>query len=366
MSKLLISHCDLDGLGSIVLQRAYADVIPFDEVVLMNYGLEELPDTRPLLDRFDEIVIADLSFTRPFYEQLIKDGKKVRIFDHHVDKKRHTTDWIAEYRGNVLDDNRCGTKIFYEEYLLPRLKRVNRTTEQFVELVHTYDMWQINSPLWQAALSLNRVMFSWADYGDRTITTHERFIKVEARKILEAPSWYWNDAERISIEQSREIEDKVYRQAKKDIQIRLDRRGKKFGLLPMRSKISLTASNLLQNDHADLDYIVVVNTFEEHPYKLSFRSARGFDCTLLGPSGGHEAAAGGEVTEEITRALLKEDVCLVYKDDPEWDPQREVDAMMNSDVTTQMTGEQRDAYVAMLRKDHPVLREHALVPAKPL
>jgi oligoribonuclease NrnB/cAMP/cGMP phosphodiesterase (DHH superfamily) len=356
MKKLLCSHVDLDGLGSVILQRSYADIIPFDKVITLDYGFEELPETRMLFEEYDEIVIVDLSCSSSFFQE-IGNRRKIFIFDHH-----ETSSWLKGYRGSCHDDTRCGTKIFYEEYLLPKLRRVSKTTEQFVNLVDTYDRWQIDSPYWEAALSLNRVMFSWANYNDRTISSHNAFIKTEAKKIREAPSWYWTDAERISIEQSREIEDRVYRQAKKDIKLRMDRRGCSFGILPMRSKISLTLSRLLRDDYPTLDYILVVNTFDAPPFKISLRSARGFDCTALAGTGGHKAAAGGTFTPEICSALLKEQVCLAYKDDPEWAPQILIEASLNSSATDTMTGAQRDLYVAQLRKEHPLLREHILVP----
>jgi oligoribonuclease NrnB/cAMP/cGMP phosphodiesterase (DHH superfamily) len=315
--KILCSHIDLDGAGSIILERAFHDRLGFDAVVMLDYGWELDGASAHFVENYDEIVMADLSVSEDYFTHLTLDlDKKVMIYDHHVSKEN---EWLSSLRGSVLDDTRCGTKIFFEEYVSKRVSRVPQVVFDLIERIDTYDRWQVDSPMWEEAMSLNRVLYGFTDYDKKGLAAVEPFLKVESRKLYEDDVWSWTDTEVMTIEKAREAEDRRYHEALDTMQLREDRRGMKFGVFSIPGKISIVCSRVLRNPKfAFLDYVIVVNSFRGINGSLSARSAQGFDCTQLAPFKGHESAAGGEIDKELAKQFLKEETCFTYKDDPEF------------------------------------------------
>ena len=118
MKRLLISHIDLDGTGAPVIVNLYFKDW-FDKIILRDYGFEEEEETVALIKTFDEVIIADLSAPEEFIEGLRSLGISVQIYDHHA----HAS-WLAGKPYGVFDENRCGTKIFWEEWAKPKLGRM--------------------------------------------------------------------------------------------------------------------------------------------------------------------------------------------------------------------------------------------------
>lgn len=317
MKRLLIHHVDLDGLGILVLERVYHDKLGFDFTVALDYDFENNPETTALIESFDEIVIADLSSSQEYFLRLTRDlKKKVTVYDHHA-----SSAYLDDYRGNIHDESRCGTRIFFEEYVVPRVKRLPQVAYDFVDRVDTYDRWQIESSIWEEALSLNRVLYGTMDYTRKEVVpSAEPFLRIETRKLRESSEWSWTPTEVQVIDRAVEAEDKRFFQAKRSLSQRRDKKGNIFGVFSLPGKISIVCSRILRDEKFEhLDYVVVVNSYGGINGNISVRSAKGFDCTQLGPVNGHLAAAGGALSPEDAELFLKDPArCLSYKEDQDW------------------------------------------------
>jgi oligoribonuclease NrnB/cAMP/cGMP phosphodiesterase (DHH superfamily) len=311
MKRILIHHVDLDGASVGVLEEVFREKLDFDDTMLADYGFSEDPNINEYVSSFDEIIIADLSLPEEHVIPWIERGKKVMIFDHHSE-----TSWIQKYEGSVWDDSRCGTKIFWEEYVKPKVGRYRPIIDQYVDLVDTYDLWDQESPLWDEAVKLNNVLGGMKNYS--ATNQYEMFIPYFSwmeKKLRKLNEWTWLEKEDGIHERAVKREQDVYDLAMKRLQIRTDSKGKIFGLTVMRSKISLVASRILQEEE-NMDYLVVVNSYGGITGKLSFRSRNGFNCNDLEVANGHDAAAGGSIEpEDVVRFLDNPKLSFVYSDD---------------------------------------------------
>jgi hypothetical protein len=129
--------------------------------------------------------------------------------------------------------------------------------------------------------------------------------------------WFWYSNELAGIENKKQKEEYAYFQAVKILQKRVDSKGKAFGLFKASSIISITCSKLLE-DNTDLDYIVVINTWDGFQ-KISVRAREGsnFNVTDLKYCDGHVLAGGGQLpTEDYAIAFYNGFiVSLPYKDE---------------------------------------------------
>jgi oligoribonuclease NrnB/cAMP/cGMP phosphodiesterase (DHH superfamily) len=126
--NLLLTHSDLDGIASPVLVDYFG--LSFDKVVSFDYGFEEEQDAVSILRDSQNIVAADISMTPALHNELLDSGHSIQVFDHHDGSK-----WIAEKPNCVWDGKRSGTKIFFEEYVLPRVGRYKPVVREFVDLL---------------------------------------------------------------------------------------------------------------------------------------------------------------------------------------------------------------------------------------
>lgn len=313
MKRLLISHIDLDGVGSPVIAKLYFNDY-FDNIILRDYGFEEDEDTNLLIRTYDEIVIADLSAPDSYIESLINSGIIVHIYDHHI-----AASWLKDKEYGVFDENRCGTKIFWEEWAKPKLGRYYPLTDKFVELIDTYDRWQEDNPLWDEAKALNSVLYNKdLNYNEPNgIVKYTPFINRMVNKIRNSCSeWSWNVIEEGYIIDSLNKEKQLYNKAIGSMQIREDYKGYKFGIIAIGSKISLICSEILK-DRPDLDYIVCLNLYRGLNGKLSFRTKReDIDLNDFIVCKGHKQAAGGVVVPELAEKFWNnKNLCWAYSGD---------------------------------------------------
>lgn len=311
--RILVSHVDSDGLGSVVLSEHFA--LPFDRIVMWDYGEELFPNNMDLLLKADEIIMADFSISKDLYDELTAKGKSIRIFDHHVNEN---TEWVKTTPGCVLDDSRCGTKIFFEEYVCHFVSRVRPIVREYVELVNTYDLWQKESPLWEEAMNLQRVLFKFMlwDCPDRR-SAADRFFTSVKRKLESQLKWTWTSTEIRYIQESIARENEVYRTAVRELQYRTDSKGKRFAMFRAGGKISIVADRLLREDKTQVDYVIALNYFRDFNGKVSGRSIEEvFDCCSLGLLNGHKGAAGGTLSIEQAKAFWdNEQMTFKYKDE---------------------------------------------------
>jgi oligoribonuclease NrnB/cAMP/cGMP phosphodiesterase (DHH superfamily) len=313
--KLLVSHLDLDGHACIAIARFFNEKLKFTSMMSEDYNFEEDEEKWNYMKTFNTIIFSDLSIPKEKTEELRSFDIHVEIYDHHS-----KADWLEEDRDSSFDLNRCGTKIFWQDYVIPRVKRYLPIIDEFVELVDTYDLWKDESDLWEKAKNLNSVLMGMKDWKaenslDATIPFYDFF----ERKIRNFPHWVETRQELEIIERSNKREEDMYLYAKDKMQIRVDSKGKLFGVFPIKSKISLVCSRILKEEE-NLDYVVAFNTWGGLSGKLSFRSKNGFNCNDLGVANGHDAAAGGSISiEDSFMFLEKENLAFTYNDkyDPE-------------------------------------------------
>jgi oligoribonuclease NrnB/cAMP/cGMP phosphodiesterase (DHH superfamily) len=309
-SSILVSHSDADGLGSVILARHFG--LPFDKIICFDYGFEDEAVAVQILYDSENIVVADLALTPSLHDDLLAKGKTVQVFDHH-----ETSQWIAQKPGCVWDDKRSGTKIFFDEYVKPRIGRYRPVVREFVDLVDVYDRWDLASPLRPLSEDLQRVFVKYGNWDlDDALVRHDRYIMAMLRKLQNDTSFSWNNVELMYIRDAKASEDKAYNDAIAMLQIRRDNKGHRFGVYSSWGKISMVCHRILNVDNVDIDYLVVAQTFHNKWGTMSFRSREGkFNLMELARVAGHKASAGATLTPEDAQRFMRENLCFRYKSD---------------------------------------------------
>ncbi len=313
--RILISHIDADGLGSIILCKYFN--IQFTDMIILNYD-EFQQDIVDYIYTYDDIWFTDLSPSEEMYKELIDAGKTVHIYDHH-----ESSLWLVG-KPNVFHDlERCGTKIFYEEYVKTLFPRVKPIVRQLVELIDTYDRWQKDSPLWEDAKNLaHRLLYQLVDWNEPGLGKFTPFVEKQIRKLENLNEWRFLDSEMEKINKAIVREEEAYQKACKMMRYRIDTKGRKFVLFMASAKISITASRFLEaSENADIDYCIIINTYGGINGHLSCRSRLGvFDCTSLYHFNGHKEAAGADAESHVAVNLWEETIwCMPYVDEIEND-----------------------------------------------
>ena len=310
--KGLVTHIDLDGIGPVVLEKLYRPYLGFDKVFCVDYGWEEISEISGELAQYSELVFADMSCSEMQFDWWKVTEMKITVLDHHESAKT-----LMGKPGCIIDEKRSGTKLFFDEYVRPRIGRYRPIVQDFVELIDTYDLWKLDSPLWPKALDLNRVMFKYALWNASEFEhKHERFINAMLRKLDNDKEFAFNATELRYIEESKEKEEDAYNRALKTLKVRKDHWGRTFGVFLAWGKISITASRLLyEHEGAKFDYVIAVQDYKDEYGKLSIRARRGGDfyCTDLGLFSGHIEASGCTLTPDQALHLYNKDVCFKYK-----------------------------------------------------
>jgi oligoribonuclease NrnB/cAMP/cGMP phosphodiesterase (DHH superfamily) len=310
--NLLCVHSDLDGVSNEILSQFFN--LNFDKTVSYDYEFFDDPVKVEIFSNADNIVFSDISPSQELYNSLISSGKTVRIFDHH-----ESSVWIKDKPGCVHDNNRNGTKIFFEEYALPvsKVKRFRRAIREFVELVSVYDLWQLDSPLRPMSEDLQRVFVKYGNWGlDDNLARHDRFISAMRKKLVSQDRFSWNQTELMYIREAKISEDKAYQEAMSMLQTRWDNKGRKFGIAAMWGKISMVCHRILNVDKQDFVYLAALQCFHNKWGNVSLRAREGeFDLTELAGVNGHKASAGAILAPEDAHKFLDENLCFRYKTD---------------------------------------------------
>jgi hypothetical protein len=159
-----LSHIDLDGFGCQMLTKLQFESMNFDEVKYFNanYGKPIDMAINQILKEItagDWLLITDLNLTEgqaDFIEsQRANIGFKLDLWDHHDTGKPSA----EKYDWYHLDSSKCATKITFE-----KLGMEDSLTEQIVEIINVYDMWQEENPLFNKGKTLNQALYD----NDRT------------------------------------------------------------------------------------------------------------------------------------------------------------------------------------------------------
>lgn len=317
MKRLLSSHCDLDGIGSVLIYLYFKEkrIIPgmdFDTYMIIDYGWEQIPENIDYMASFDEVILADISAPKEYIDKIRAKGTHVRIFDHHL-----SSEWLKDDPYSVWDKERSGTRIFWEEYARPLVKRYPLALKKLIALIDTYDCWREDDPLWSEAKDLNSVLYGLKNYNaGNEIDSNKEFVETTLRKLDLFPNeWVWLPKEKKIIQESLKREEYLYETSTKEMKIRVDKKERIFGLITLGSKISLVCARILKENPA-MDYIICINSYHGINGKLSFRTRRtDLDLNTFAGVHGHAAAAGAQVIPEMADRIWKEDYVPVYLDE---------------------------------------------------
>jgi oligoribonuclease NrnB/cAMP/cGMP phosphodiesterase (DHH superfamily) len=309
-NTILLSHTDADGLGSVILAQNFD--LAFDKIVCYDYGFEDETNAIQVLYDSDNVVVADLALTPELHDKLLAQGKTVHVFDHH-----ESSQWIQGRPNCCWDNKRSGTKIFFDEYVKPRVGRYRPVVREFVDLVDVYDRWDLASPLRPLSEDLQRVFVKYGNWDlDDALIRHDRYITAMIRKLQKDDHFGWNNVELMYIRDAKASEDRAYNEALAMLQIRVDNKGRRFGVFSAWGKISMTCHRMLNVDNMNIDYLICAQTFHNKWGTMSFRSREGkFDLMELAGVEGHKASAGATLTPEDAQRFMREDLCFRYKSD---------------------------------------------------
>lgn len=318
--KVLISHVDLDGYGSIILGLLTSQ---FD--VIFACTRQAFTDTFKLqLSRAKVIYICDLCPPESWF-----DMKNLHVYDHHPNSSPLLKQPSIAKR-IFIDTSRCGTRLFYEEQAKPILEtlitkpkpipaistlwksyKTNdfniKTIDDFVYLVDTFDRWLNDTPDFSIAIDLQKTFLSSLNEFNphyRSIILINQHVINHGRKFI---IWLIN---KLTSENFRAIDstwkyhlDQVdgliirrYKHISKDLemnklQIRLDEDGHKYIIF---NKVTIYDHTFVTHyllEHMDIDYVIC--NYGDQPMDKRTGSARSisFDLTQLKRyMGGHEHA----------------------------------------------------------------------------
>lgn len=276
--KILITHIDLDGYGGNILEKLYHDCLGFDLVLNKNYNFESEPGMNQYIVPDNEILIMDLSIPENTFNEWSGILKSLSILDHHT-----SSEYLSKYPGNVWDTSRCGTKLFYEEYIL-KIPNIHTSPyiEKFVNIVDTYDRWQEDSILWTSAKRLMKV----------NMGMESRFVDHMVLKLQNKSPDLWDREELKIIREKESIESSIISDISKDLQIRIDNSGYRFTIVQIdyTPSVSICCSEFLKMN-PDIDYMIVYNKWAK---KMSWRTKKDINLTRIHGVNGHEKAAGSE------------------------------------------------------------------------
>ncbi len=294
-----ITDSDLDGVSCRLIaewfiQPKCKQYIPLNTA---DRNMDEVPSN--FYDNLDVVIFSDIAPPSLEYYQNIKSKNiEVFIFDHHETSKQNLGD-LPNYTYSIEN---CGTKILYD--FLTEGRRKQKIIQDYVTLVNTYDTWQLENKLYKHAKDLHNTlmgMIQWFGGGSET-QKREKFLKKQYEKFKnrQTGNFYFDLQEQIIQKKALEKEEKNYKEAKKNLQKRVDGAGNNYLFTECVSKVSFIATRLL-NEYKDYAYIAIRATFVKNAYKFSLRSANGFAVNTITEKfggGGHKAAAGMELTEE--------------------------------------------------------------------
>lgn len=318
--KVLISHVDLDGYGSIILGLLTSQ---FD--VIFTCTRQAFTDTFKLqLSRAKVIYICDLCPPESWF-----DMKNLHVYDHHPNSSPLLKEPSIAKR-IFIDTSRCGTRLFYEEQAKPILEvlitkskpipaistlwknyKTNdfnlKTIDDFVYLVDTFDRWLNDTPDFSIAIDLQKAFLSSLNEFNphyrsiilinQHMTNHGRkFIMWLINKLTSENFRAIDSTWKYHLDQVDDLIIRRYKHISKDLernklQIRLDEDGHKYIIF---NKVTIYDHTFVTHyllEHMDIDYVIC--NYGDQPMDKRIGSARSisFDLTQLKRyMGGHEHA----------------------------------------------------------------------------
>ena len=294
---LFVEHVDFDGLIPFVLNKFFN--INYDKSICTNYN-EDLEHEH--LPNYETVVYVDFTPNENARKIIKENNIYCMILDHHIGTKEEIENFCKEYDKceYIFDNDRCGTKIYYE-WLKEQGYKGNDVSDEIVELTNTYDLYKKERSNWDLADKCNRLLYSttaWyvlkADPTNR-IEAYKFFINSMLWKMQNANNFFFNkiETEKINadIQKENDIFNELIRNSSTEISTRKDCKGKYFAVFNCNSKISAVANKLMEK-YKKLDYCIVINAYDENNPKISLRCKDRFNLLELNNTAGHELACG--------------------------------------------------------------------------
>ena len=318
--RVLISHVDLDGYGSIILGLLTSQ---FD--VIFACTRQAFTDTFKLqLSKAKVIYICDICPPESWF-----DMKNLYVYDHHPNSSPLLKQPSIAKR-IFVDRSRCGTRLFYEEEAKAMLEVLTtkpkpipaistlwktyktndfnlKTIDDFVHIVDTFDRWLIETPDFSIAIDLQKAFLSLLNEFkpryrssiviNQQLTNYGRnFIMWIINKLTCEDFRNIDSTWRYQLDQVDGLIARRYNRITKDLemnklQIRLDEDGHRFLIF---NKVTIYDQTFVTHyllEHMDIDYVIC--NYSDQPIDKRTGSARSisFDLTQLKRYiGGHEHA----------------------------------------------------------------------------
>ncbi|MDA3855871.1 MAG: hypothetical protein PF569_06415 [Candidatus Woesearchaeota archaeon] len=297
--KLLISHIDLDCCSCLLVADYFK--LDYDRTLCMDYkDLEKEDFDYSLITNYDEVDFADMSPDKTLLDLMIEKKIKFRVYDHHASFYQLYQDNIEEFENLKtkglaevhFDNNLSGGEIFFNE--IKKGRRSSKIMREIVQLITVYDLFKTDDPRWETALSINRLLWSNYNWGCKEAYSPLKFskiLKILKNKVVTQEEFSYNRYELNSILSTKDKESDAFKKASSKLLIRKDEKGVPFGITRMRSKVSITAFNLLRQYSKIMDYLIIINEYKPKELKMSCRS-RDFNLLQLNYTKGHKKATG--------------------------------------------------------------------------
>lgn len=169
MSKLSVSHCDLDGIGAQIVIRQFRG-----DIQRMNLGYDKIDEYIDIIDEYclhskpQEVWITDLSFSLIQLEKLFRVVKRhLSIKFFYIDHHPFLEDYSHINANNlilIINQKASATKLTY--LFLKNSKKLldpskSEELEKYVEYTNTYDLWITESNLFKGAMVYNELFWEF-------------------------------------------------------------------------------------------------------------------------------------------------------------------------------------------------------------
>lgn len=300
-----ISDSDLDGVASTILALYYIEPL-CNKYIPINTGERDMSEIPDIINDItvDTVLFTDIAPTIELCKELIKNGKKIIIVDHHITSKELLTNLDLNKHKYYYTEDNCATTLFYD--LIMEGCRRNRTINRFVHLVNTYDTWRDNHEDWENAKELHYLKnkcTSW--YMGNSAPEYDKnlvFIKNISYKFENDRKFCFKYNDLRMIKAEKENEQKAYNIAKKKLRKSIDSKGNSYIYVECPSKVSIIGNRLLK-EHNDVKYALCRSTYRDAKATFSFslRSKGDFDIRHIAESyggGGHSSSSGFKAKDE--------------------------------------------------------------------
>ena len=144
MNTLFITHNDMDGIAGYIVNKCLN--ITFDKSISISYTA----NIDNYLNNYKEITCVDIvPFTEEKYLELIKIGKIIKIYDHHL-----SNEWVKKYPNAVINTSKCGAKVYFDSI---KNDYKNEYLENYLDIVNDFDMWNTKTKYFELSVSYDRV-----------------------------------------------------------------------------------------------------------------------------------------------------------------------------------------------------------------